>query len=107
MRARKVDANQPEIVAALRGVGAEVTDLSRVGGGVPDLLVSYRKQWFLIECKDGKKPPSARSLTADQRAWMYRQNATTHVVNGIDDALKAIGAVGMIFREALGEDYRG
>lgn len=104
MRARKVDANQPEIVAALRKAGAEVTDLSRVGGGVPDLLVSYRKQWFLVECKDGKKPPSARSLTADQREWMYKQNAVTYVVNSVDDALKAIGAVGVTYREVMQED---
>ena len=38
-RAARTDANQAEIVAALRGVGASVQPLHAVGQGCPDLLV--------------------------------------------------------------------
>jgi hypothetical protein len=70
MRKRpRVDANQQEIVDMLRQVGCTVTSLASVGGGVPDLLVGYRGRTILMEVKDGKKPPSARLLTPDQRQW--------------------------------------
>jgi hypothetical protein len=63
-RAARVDANHAEIVAAFRACGCQVLDLSRVGGGCPDLLVSARGVLFLVEVKDGTKPPSARRLTS-------------------------------------------
>ena len=92
-RAAKVDRNQAEIVAALRKVGATVVSLAAVGNGVPDLLVGYRSQTWLLECKDGTKPPSARELTPDQIEWHveWRGGACT-VVNSVDEALAFIGA---------------
>ena len=41
-RAARIDRNQPEIVKALRQVGAHVTSLAAVGDGVPDLLVGFQ-----------------------------------------------------------------
>jgi hypothetical protein len=67
--AAAVDANQAAVVAALRRVGATVQPLHAVGDGVPDLLVGFRGQTFLIEVKDGMKPPSKRKLTPDQVDW--------------------------------------
>ena len=92
-RAARVDHNHAEIIRALRAVGAEVTDTSRVGEGFPDLVVSYRNKWFVIEVKDGRKPPSAQRLTKAQGTWMRRQRASVWVVNSVEDALAAIGAV--------------
>ena len=63
-RAAKVDANQTEIVKALRQVGASVQSLAATGKGCPDLLVGIRGLNFLIEVKDGAKPRSDRKLTA-------------------------------------------
>ena len=41
-RAARVDANQPELVAQLRGIpGLTVQHLHAVGAGCPDLLVGY------------------------------------------------------------------
>jgi hypothetical protein len=77
---------------ALRKAGAEVTSLHQVGGGVPDLLVSYRNKWHVIEVKDGSKPPSARMLTDDQRKWMIKQRASVWVVTSPEEALSAVGA---------------
>ena len=65
-RAARVDANHASIVAALRQIGASVLDASAVGQGAPDLIVGYRGRNWLIECKDGAKPPSARQLTPAQ-----------------------------------------
>jgi len=65
----KVDANQREIVDTLRALGASVQSLAMVGDGVPDLLVGYQGRTWLVEVKDGSKPPSRQRLTADQVAW--------------------------------------
>ena len=53
-RRRKVDANQREIVAGLRAIGACVIDLSASGKGVMDLLVIYRRTLHLVEVKNLK-----------------------------------------------------
>lgn len=92
-RAAKVDANQGEIVDALRAVGAKVQPLHMVGEGVPDLLVRYRGDLHLVEVKDGRKPPSDRRLTPAQLAWHLEwAGADLHVVKSVSEALIAIGA---------------
>ena len=63
MRARKIDANQNEIVKKLRKHGCSVAVTSALGHGFPDLLVGYNGVNYLIELKDGSKPPSQRNLT--------------------------------------------
>ena len=91
-RAAKVDANQAEIAAALRTVGATVQSLAAVGNGVPDLLVGFRRATYLLEVKDGKKPPSDRELTPDQVAWHLKWNGgPCVVVNSVGEALAAVG----------------
>ena len=68
--AARVDENQPAIVEFLRRCGCMVESLSRLGKGVPDLLVGTpRGRLILIEVKDGSKKPSERRLTADQQEW--------------------------------------
>ena len=89
-RASAVDANQPAVVAALRKIGASVTPLHAVGKGVPDLLVGYRHQTWLIEVKDGAKPPSARGLTPDQIEWHATWRGGPVVVVTDADAAMAI-----------------
>lgn len=90
MRAAKVDANQPVIVAALRKIGASVQPLHAVGQGVPDLLVGFRSRNVLLEVKDGSKPPSAIGLTSDQVRWHACWNGQVHVVYSIDDAIRVV-----------------
>ena len=92
-RAARIDANQTQIVSALRSVGASVELLSAVGKGCPDLLVGYRGMNLLMEVKDGKKPPSERKLTSDQIVWHREWKGVVTVVNSVDEALFAIGVI--------------
>lgn len=90
-RAAKVDRNQPEIVAALRAVGASVQPLHAVGQGCPDLLVGFRGQCFAIEVKDGSLAPSDRKLTPAQQDWHRDWRGHVAVVLTAEDALRVIG----------------
>jgi Holliday junction resolvase len=91
-RAAKIDRNQPEIVAALRAIGADVVSLAAVGSGVPDLLVGFQGQTVLIEVKDGSKPKSARQLTDDQIEWHAAWRGGRCVVaSNVTEALAALG----------------
>ena len=90
-RAAKIDRTQPDIVAALRSVGASVQSLASVGGGVPDLLVGFCGQTLLIECKDGALPPSGQALTPDQIAWHAAwRGLPVWVIRSADEALEAL-----------------
>lgn len=92
-RAAKVDANQDQVVSALRAAGASVQSLAAIGKGTPDLLVGFRGYLHLIEVKDGSKPPSARALTKDQVRWHSTWQAPVHIVTSPEQALHVIGAV--------------
>lgn len=88
----KVDANQSDIVAVLRAVGATVTPTHQLGAGFPDLCVGYKGTNYLLEVKDGSHPPSRRRLTADEQQWHDAWCGTVHIVNDETEALQAIGA---------------
>jgi hypothetical protein len=70
----RTDANQTEIVAALRGIGAHVQSLADVGKGCPDLLVSFRGAWFVLKLKS----PGGK-LTDDERDWHNAARASVFV----------------------------
>jgi hypothetical protein len=94
MRAAKIDANQEQVVTALRAAGATVQSLAGVGKGVPDLLVGYKGQTLLMEVKDGFKPLSKRSLNEDQLRWHGNwKGGALAVVDGPDAALRMIGVL--------------
>jgi len=91
--AKRIDKNQPEITAALRSVGASVEFLHPLGKGVPDLLVGYRGCNYVLEVKDGGLTPSRKQLTDDERDWHNAWRGKVHIVESVDQALTAIGAV--------------
>jgi Holliday junction resolvase len=88
--AARVDANQTQIVSALRAAGATVQSLSAVGQGCPDLLVGYRGTNILMEIKDGKKSPSDRKLTSDQIVWHSEWNGVVFLVTNVNEALQLL-----------------
>lgn len=87
----KVDDNQAEIVKALRDAGASVAVTSAQHKGFPDLVVGYKGKTFLLEVKDGAKPPSARRLTADQERFFSDWVGHCAVVHSAAEALAEIG----------------
>jgi len=88
----RVDANQGEVVDAIRAVGGVVTYLFKVGDGVADLLVSFRGQWYVFEVKDGAKVASRRALNPEEKKWIAEQRAPVHVVNNAAEALAKLEA---------------
>ena len=90
MPGKRIDANQSLIVKELRAIGATVQSLADLGKGVPDLLVGWRGQNWLMEIKDWKQPPSKRRLTPDEKKWHRSWNGQVHVVETFDEALKII-----------------
>lgn len=89
-RAAKIDANQTEIVKALRQVGASVQSLASTGKGCPDLLVGFRGVNWLLEVKDGQKVKSARKLTDDQVVWHESWRGRVYIVESVDQALSLL-----------------
>lgn len=91
-RKAKVDDNQRDIVSALRKAGASVAHSHMVAGGFPDIVVGYRGANFLLEIKDGSKPPSGQSLTSSQIDFHRDWRGSVVTVNSVDAALAVIGA---------------
>lgn len=89
-RAARVDANQDQIVSALRACGATVRVVTQ-GDGLPDLLVGYRGYTILMEVKDGRKPPSARRLTEEEEKFFANwTGGVLAIVNSVDEALELL-----------------
>lgn len=92
----KPDANQGEIVAALRAVGASVTIISKVGSGCPDLLVGFRGRVFLLEVKTPEEYATKRNgLTLKEAGWHREwRGGHLYIVESVEAALAAIDAGG-------------
>jgi hypothetical protein len=85
--AARVDANQEQIVSALRAAGAYVWII-----GLPvDLLVGYKGHSFLMEIKNGPK----KRLTKLQEDFFEKwEGGTLCRVDGPEAALRMIGVCG-------------
>jgi hypothetical protein len=84
--AARVDANQAQIVSALRSAGAYVWII-----GLPvDLLVGYNNQMYLVEIKNGSK----KHLTKLQQDFFANWiGGGLHRIDGPDEALRMIGVI--------------
>jgi hypothetical protein len=94
MRTRgKIDANQLQIVRALRHAGVSVQSLADLGSGCPDLLCGFRGENWLLEVKDAMLPASRRKLTEDEETWHKLWRGQVCVVESIEDAWRALGLI--------------
>jgi hypothetical protein len=90
-RSAKVDANQKAVVKSLRGIpGVTVAITSSLGEGFPDFIVGYKGFNYMIELKDGNKPPSARKLTDDEIEFKQKWKGQYTVCNSFDEIFKLI-----------------
>lgn len=90
----KVDANQPEIVHALRRAGCLCQSMAMIGDGCPDLLVGLAGVWCVMEVKDGSRPASERKLSKHEEEWhaeAARHGLPVFVVDSVESALEVIG----------------
>lgn len=84
--AAATDANQAEVVRALRAAGCTVVSLHRVGDGCPDLLVGCKGRNYALEVKvDG------RGLNGKQKGWHRAWAGQRAVVTTPEGALYAVG----------------
>ena len=84
--AARVDANQEQVVSALRAAGAYVWII-----GLPvDLLVGYKNHTWLVEVKNGPK----KRLTALQDDFFKNWTGGTLArIDGPEAALRMIGVL--------------
>ena len=92
MKFERADSNAAELDAVARGVGAVVEVLPREVGC--DRIIAFRGTLYLVEYKDGSKPPSRRRLTANEARLaerLERVGCTVDVVTCTTDLLKVLG----------------
>lgn len=91
-RRGKRDGNHAEIVQALQAAGRAVLELHAVGGGCPDLLVSWGGHTILMEVKNpagrGRKLKLLPSQVAFWQRWKGR-------IVRVDTVLQALAATGV------------
>lgn len=90
-----MDGNAKAITDALRRTGVSILDLTRIGGGCPDLLAGLCGENFLFEIKNpasrygrGKQKTSTTEL---QKKFRSTWNGQLRVVSSASEALDAIG----------------
>jgi hypothetical protein len=84
--AARVDANQDQIVSALRSAGAYVWII-----GLPvDLLVGYKNHTFLVEIKTNSKKKFTKLQTDFFENW---SGSTLARIDSPEAALRMIGVV--------------
>jgi hypothetical protein len=84
--ARRIDANQHEIVQALRDAGCAVA----IVGQPIDLFVSKDGKTWAIEIKDGAKPPSQRRLERAQIEFFSKWQGRWAIVESAAQALELV-----------------
>lgn len=91
MIVRKTDANQADIVKALRKLPKlSVFSTHIVGKGFPDIVVGYKGINYLFEIKDGAKPKSSQKLTTGEVKFHSEWNGQIDIITNIDDALNIL-----------------
>ena len=85
-RNAKRDANEPEIISALRQAGATVRTIS--GAGIPDSLIGFRGKTYLAEIKSEKG-----TLTKPQEKFFAEWRGFPPVIfRSVDDVIQWINS---------------
>jgi len=92
----RADTNQPEIVKWFRAHGAQVSSTTKMGGGFPDLLVTYKGFHAMVEVKR-----LGETLRPNQERWHKTRQGLTFVVHDIDEAQLVLIAIDDIVKEVM------
>jgi hypothetical protein len=76
-----IDTNQAAIAKFLRSNGAKVDSTTKMGGGFPDLLVTYRGLVAVVEVKQ-----PGRKLRPDQVKWHNLRPGMVFIIHSEDEA---------------------
>lgn len=94
MPGHRIDNNHQAVRDALRCVGACVIDVAQYAGLGCDLIAGYKGTLYLIEVK---APGKINKLTVSEQMLQGRMQhlagVTLHIVDSVEAALKAIGAI--------------
>ena len=90
---KRTDNNQKDVVKALRKIGCSVFPAHMVGHGFPDIVVGYRGRNYLLEIKDGTKPPSRKKLTTDEKLFHFGWRGEVAIVYSVDEAIAYVTRV--------------
>jgi hypothetical protein len=89
-RNARIDANQNEIVKGLRVFGATVLITSQLKNCF-DILVGYKGVNYIMELKDGNKPPSQRKLTEGEQLFCDKwKGGNYNIVTELSQAIEII-----------------
>ena len=83
----RTDANQGHIIRAVQKIGGTVVDLSQVGGGVPDILIGFRGNNYLVEIKN---PEAGGKLSDNQVKFVDNFNGRVDVIYHFDELLSVL-----------------
>jgi hypothetical protein len=84
-RAARVDSNHSIVLGAFIACGCEAESTAAMGKGFPDIVAEQKStgRIFLVEVKDGSKPPSGRKLTEAQEG--FHKRFTVHIIERVED----------------------
>jgi Holliday junction resolvase len=85
-RAARVDSNHAEIVESFRSLGWSVLNVSQLKNCC-DIAASKSGKTFMIEIKDGAKPPSQRKLTSGEIEFKDRWLGEWLLIKSMDDVI--------------------
>lgn len=85
---RRVDSNHAEIIDMFRQLGYSARSTAIIGKGFPDAALGKFGFNFLIEIKDGAKPPSARKLSDDEDLFWKDWRGNIYLIESLEDVLE-------------------
>jgi hypothetical protein len=85
-RAARRDANEDEIVEALKAAGAKVRRLDFI-----DLLVGFRRRNYLLEVKNPKRKGKDMAHRMKQAQWRAEWPGQAAEVTTVEEALAVLG----------------
>lgn len=82
---KRTDANQKELVAAIRKLGVSVLILSDLGKGCPDIALGHRGINYFCECKTEKG-----KLTPAQELFFDQWRGQVSIIRSLDDVFELL-----------------